>query len=148
MASSTSAAGSCCSRSIPSPPTVAARASRSRTGSSTCQRSATTPAPSAGSAGAIVRLGLGGGREERAERRATTVGRGVRGGVAPLLKRRAKPPSEGLKRSSVLEATDQRPCFLQEAAVVGAVQGLAGDELLAERVHEPTVLRDAVVQMG
>jgi hypothetical protein len=39
----------------------------------------------AGSSAGFARAILGGGAEERAVRRATTVGRGVRGGVAPSL---------------------------------------------------------------
>ena len=48
----------------------------------------------AGSSAGFARAILGGGTEERAARRATTVGRGVRGGVAPSLGGAAKPPSE------------------------------------------------------
>jgi ATP dependent DNA ligase C terminal region/ATP dependent DNA ligase domain len=43
---------------------------------------------------------LGGGRPEHAAGRATTVGRGVRGGVAPSVNKTAKPPSEITPRIS------------------------------------------------
>jgi bifunctional non-homologous end joining protein LigD len=67
---------------------------------------------------------LGGGREERGASRATTVGRGARGGVAPSFKSRgakppsergAKPPSEPKRRTSAApsptpaDATPRRP---------------------------------------
>jgi len=48
--------------------------------------------------------GLGGGREDHAARRATTVGRGARGGVAPSLNKTAKPPSELKRRISAAPA--------------------------------------------
>src|SRR6185295_12912983 len=73
------------------------------------------PRSSAGFAGAIP--GLGGGREERAVRRATTVGQGARGGVAPSPKRGTKSPSES-PRNHLVGLED-----LFEQAVPGELLG-------------------------
>src|SRR5207245_5708850 len=54
---------------------------------------------------------------------------------------------EGLKGGSCLEAAHELARVRREGAPLGAGDRLARDELLAERIDEVAVLRDAIVQM-
>src|SRR3990172_1067558 len=52
-----------------------------------------------------------------------------------------------LQRRGVLEAAHQLARQAQELGALGGWHGLAGDELLGERVHEPAAVGDAVVEV-
>src|SRR5262245_12860450 len=54
----------------------------------------------------------------------------------------------GLEGGFGLEAVNERPGVLQECGALVRRNGLAGNELLAERIHERAVARDAVIEVG
>src|SRR5207245_4262579 len=57
------------------------------------------------------------------------------------------PRATTLERRFGLQTLDQRAGLAQEGGLLGSADGLAGDELLAERVHERAALGDPVVEM-